>query len=101
MIRKYRKLPVEIEAMTFDEMLAYASENALQNDFHSVDGVPWSFIINNYQVTHEDNDNYIITTLEGNMKMTREDMLIIGVTGEIYPCKIDIFKQTYEVVNDS
>jgi hypothetical protein len=30
--------------------------------------------------------------------MTREDMLIIGVKGEIYPCKKDIFEATYDLV---
>lgn len=30
------------------------------------------------------------------MKFTKDDMLITGVNGEIYPCKIDIFKKTYE-----
>ncbi|WP_245619709.1 DUF2829 domain-containing protein [Methylomicrobium agile] len=28
--------------------------------------------------------------------MTREDLLITGVKGEIYPCKRDIFEVTYE-----
>jgi len=28
--------------------------------------------------------------------MTPKDMLIIGVKGEIYPCKLDIFDMTYE-----
>lgn len=30
------------------------------------------------------------------MKMGRDDMLITGVKGEIYPCKRDIFEATYE-----
>ena len=32
--------------------------------------------------------------------MTRKDVLITGVHGEIYPCKIDIFEATYEKVED-
>ena len=28
--------------------------------------------------------------------MTNGDYIIRGVNGEIYPCKADIFKQTYE-----
>lgn len=31
------------------------------------------------------------------MLFTPEDVLITGVKGEIYPCKIDIFNSTYEV----
>jgi hypothetical protein len=30
------------------------------------------------------------------MKMGRDDMLITGVKGEIYPCKVEIFQATYE-----
>lgn len=32
------------------------------------------------------------------MKVTDGDYIIKGVQGEFYPCKPDIFKQTYEVV---
>jgi len=32
------------------------------------------------------------------MKMGRDDMLITGVKGEIYPCKRDIFEATYDEV---
>lgn len=92
---KFKKKPVVVEVMTFDEMI----QNALDQDIdHKVDGVPWSFKINGYQVSHETDDHYIITTLEGEMNMTRDDVLIIGVHKEIYPCKIDIFKETYEEV---
>ena len=28
--------------------------------------------------------------------MTKDDMLITGVNGEIYPCKKEIFEKTYE-----
>jgi len=30
------------------------------------------------------------------MFMTPDDMLLTGVKGEIYPCKMDIFLATYE-----
>jgi len=37
-----------------------------------------------------------ITTLEGVMKATEnEDIIIKGVKGEVYPCKKDIFFATY------
>ncbi len=32
------------------------------------------------------------------MKFNRGDMLITGVKGEIYPCKMDIFQATYNRV---
>lgn len=39
-----------------------------------------------------------IKTLEGVMTASNGDWIIKGVSGEIYPCKPDIFKKTYEAV---
>ena len=89
---KYRKKPVIIEAITFDEFVEYGKKNG----GNIVDGMPWSFEYNGHAVTHETDDCYIIPTREGEMKFTKDDMLITGVNGEIYPCKIDIFEKTYE-----
>lgn len=46
----------------------------------------------------DENDNiimYIIDTLEGTMTCGVGDYIIRGVHGEIYPCKCDIFKESY------
>ena len=40
----------------------------------------------------------IIETLEGNHRASNGDYIITGILGEQYPCKPDIFKQTYEKV---
>ena len=42
----------------------------------------------------------VIQTLEGDMQAGRGDWLIKGVRGEFYPCKDDIFRQTYEPVDN-
>ena len=39
-----------------------------------------------------------VHTLEGVMKGKPGDWLIKGVEGELYPCKDEIFKKTYERV---
>ena len=39
-------------------------------------------------------------TLEGGHVVTPGDWIITGVAGEHYPCKPDIFEQTYEEVKD-
>ncbi len=96
---KFRKKPVVIEAMTFDEMIQYAKDHGTTMGVSSKnqgDPVPWSFYINEHHVSHENDDCYVITTLEGTHHMTRKDMLIVGIKGEIYPCKLDIFAATYE-----
>ena len=82
---KYRKKPVVIEAVQW-------SGNNLNEilDFMK-DKQP------NY---YEDDEQKLLTiqTLEGNMIASDGDYIIKGVQGEFYPCKPDIFKQTYEVV---
>ena len=42
----------------------------------------------------------IIKTLEGNMRAEPGDYIIKGVHGEFYPCKPDVFKETYEIIDD-
>lgn len=82
---KYRKKPVVIDAVQW-------SGNNLNEilDFMK-DKQP------NY---YEDDEKKLLTiqTLEGNMIASDGDYIIKGVKGEFYPCKPDIFEQTYEVV---
>lgn len=42
-----------------------------------------------------------IPTLEGKMIAAKGDFIIRGVKGEFYPCKPDIFKQTYDEVDNT
>jgi hypothetical protein len=46
-------------------------------------------------------DYCYINTLEGKMRADKYDWIIQGVKGEIYPCKPDIFEETYEVLKES
>ena len=41
-----------------------------------------------------------IRTLEGIMEGRVGDYLVTGVKGEKYPCRADIFKETYELIKD-
>jgi len=43
-----------------------------------------------------EDDKLIIPTLEGDMIASLNDYIIKGIRGECYPCKPDIFKETYE-----
>ncbi len=43
---------------------------------------------------------HTIQTLEGVMTGNPGDWLIIGVAGEQYPCKAEIFKEIYELVEE-
>lgn len=80
---KYRKKPVEIEAIQF----IGTDENKIE--LHNFMGFKYYI---------DENENLIIQTLEGNMKASLGDFIIKGVNGEFYPCKPDIFEKTYEPV---
>lgn len=42
-----------------------------------------------------------IKTLEGELQASVGDYIIKGVQGEFYPCKPDIFKGTYDIVDEN
>ena len=89
---KFRKKPVVIEAITFDELV----NHGLENGANVINGIPWNWNYKGHSITHETDECYLIPTMEGTMKMTPNNMLITGVEGEIYPCEIGIFEATYE-----
>lgn len=89
---KFRKKPVVIEAITFDELV----EHGRTHGGNIVNGMPWSFDYKGQPITHENDDCYLVPTSEGTMRFNRGEMLITGVKGEIYPCKADIFAATYD-----
>ena len=111
---KYRKKPVIIDAYTFDEVfdLAHAHNQIIDAEHFRINDrlityVPVSKKTIIPKTELEDTmkrevvvlteEKFIIETLEGNVEMTPKDMLIIGVRGECYPCKADIFAETYEI----
>lgn len=49
----------------------------------------------------EDEAVILIHTLEGDMKANVGDYIIKGIKGEFYPCKPDIFKETYIIASDA
>ena len=53
-------------------------------------------VVEAYQTDRE----ITIHTLEGDLMASVGDYIIIGVNGEKYPCKPDIFKKTYEEVQE-
>lgn len=94
----WRKKPIVIEAITWDELMKHGTEQVGEENL--IEGFPWSFNYAGHPLTHENDEEYLIPTLEGTMSMTPNDMLITGVNGEIYPCKLDIFEKTYDLVED-
>ena len=87
---KYRKKPIEIEAIKFNgenayEIMQWAHKDC-PDEFNSiVRAAPFK-------------DRLVIRTLEGLMEAHGGDWIIKGIKGEFYPCKPDIFEATYEAV---
>lgn len=78
---KATKKPATIDAIYYngnntDKVLEFCEGNAVKND----DGT------------------LTIHTLEGDHKAIVTDYIIKGVKGEFYPCKEEIFEQTYDIV---
>ena len=89
---RFRKRPVVIEALRHDGTLRSAlAVRAFVGDFERA----WC---DRKPREREDRWYVFIRTLEGVMEAAPEDWIIRGVAGEFYPCKPDIFEQTYEVV---
>ena len=84
---KFRKKPVVIEAIQW---------TGFTEEFEAICKLGDTRVIN------EDFDlcQIQIETLEGTMVANEGDWIIKGVKGELYPCKPDIFEQTYETVED-
>jgi hypothetical protein len=84
---KFRKKPVVIDAFKLgydSEPEWFINELGESISFISSDGEPY----------------LIIQTLEGKMTAHKGDYIIKGVKGELYPCKTDIFEQTYDKVKE-
>ena len=97
---KYRKKPVVIEAFQMTKE-------------RRVDNSEWpSWLHESWQKDYEEEsslscvdfpdsdgtDKLQIRTLEGIHLVNWNDFIIQGVQGELYPCKPDIFEQTYDKV---
>lgn len=89
---KYRKKPVVIEAVQYngsnvceiEEFVGKRLRQTIVDDCGYQAGATAPII------------GLVIETLEGDMVASPLDYIIKGVKGEFYPCKPDVFEQTYE-----
>jgi hypothetical protein len=94
MTTRYRKKPVVIEAEQY-----HGDPRSLTPEFRAaLCHAPCP--ISGFRYDHGTQIDHI-DTLEGAMQVRDEDWIIRGVAGEFYPCRDDIFQQTYEPVDDS
>ena len=93
MIQKAQKKPVIVEVCQWTgdndkEIIdfcpdAYFHRQFTDNNQLTVEVTPWELYIH---------------TLEGDHKAIVGDYIIKGVHGEFYPCKSDIFMETYDII---
>lgn len=87
--RLYRKKPLLIRAVQVSQRMLWP------NWFHQA-------VSDNRIITHGlgkfgSGEVYCeIETLEGVIRASEGDWIILGIKGEVYPCKPDIFEATYE-----
>lgn len=86
----YRKKPVEVEAVRCADVL-----DAMEGDWETLP----QWVADAYEagtIVAPRRQDLTIKTLEGDHLARRQDWIIQGVAGEIYPCRPEIFAQTYE-----
>lgn len=95
---KYRKKPIIVEAQQFfadkrpwPEGVVERWCDPMGESHYGKDAVT------NGSIAHIDYD-CVVPTLEGDHIAIDGDWIITGIKGEKYPCKPDIFEQTYELV---
>ena len=87
-MQKFVKKPVVVEALQYNGENIEAIENFVGKKLSTV-------------MSSDVDVNLIIPTLEGDMTALKNDWIIKGVKGEFYPCKPDIFKQSYNIVEEN
>lgn len=104
---KFRKKPVEIEAMRIDDddndRAGDGARSFLTPNRESIARISGWMMGNGFRDFKVNGDGpfgLAIQTLEGVIVASPGDWIIKGVQGEFYPCKPDIFEQTYEPVED-
>lgn len=79
--KKYRKRPVVVED------IQWTGEN-----YRDI----WEFAGKKIVHYFQEAEVLMVRTLEGDMFVSRGDYIVKGIRGEFYPCKPDVFQETYE-----
>lgn len=92
---RVRKKPVEVDAWKLDS-------NAVMYEpmDPSVPGWVWDSVKTGKLRWNNYYRNWTIWSLEGAVEANDGDYLILGIIGEVYPCRGDIFEETYEIINN-
>lgn len=103
--QRFRKKPVEIEAVQWDgdvatahPIIQWVNSTAEYTAVWREELRPRVPLVSVGRVVVHNPGGIFIRTLEGEMHVSAGDWIIRGIQGEFYPCKPDIFAATYEPV---
>ncbi len=84
----FRKLPLTVKAAQLTaEMFGYGNSVYLPPSLFT------------HPRIYEGKEGWLyLKTLDGPIKLSIGDWIIVGIDGELYPCKPEIFKATYEAI---
>lgn len=91
---RVRKKPIEVEAYPLlmeyvNEIRCWAGNSIVIKPIYCLDSFPATRL------------DAMIKTLEGEMHAIDGDWIIKDVNGEFYFCKDDIFRKTYDIIDDN
>jgi len=88
MIQRYRRKPIEVEAVKWD---------GRQETYEFLRDVWMKSYCSLYE---KETGDLLIETLEGLMRVNVGTFIIKGIEGEFYPCRSQIFEKIYEKVEE-
>jgi hypothetical protein len=88
-VKRYRKKPVSIEAVQLDK-------GNVTDVLGWIQGHGQEAVLRGGPGGGSRGGSILIHTLEGDVWAQQGDWVIHGVAGEFYPCKPEIFAETYE-----
>ena len=92
---KVRKLPVEVEA------IQYKMTDKGFCDFEYTDWINEAFEQKNLVFSDRlESEILFVNTVGGVMIVHENDWLIKGINGELYICNDEVFKKSYEIVEE-
>jgi len=84
----YKKKPVTIFALTFEEFVQYAKE--------TTEHPHWSIHFEGVNITHENDSLYLVPTINGVYKLTPSDVLYIDTDKQVRVVNATEFNKLYE-----
>lgn len=93
-----------VEALTFDELVTHGLKECDPNSIHM--GMPWHFKLGEHSISHENDSCYIIPTPhlyeinQATSHFTPNEILLIGVVGELTPISKEYFEENYLSVSE-